>query len=134
MLELFKPIEGFADYHISNLGKVVSYKGKNPRILKGKIDRYGYQCVCLRKDNKNHHFTVHRLVAEAFISNPHNKPTVNHKDGNKLNNSYENLEWHTVSENTKHAYDNGLFTVVRDAKGRWLNPYEYKTKHKEELF
>lgn len=129
MEELFKPIEGFPDYQVSNTGNVVSYKGKKPRILKCKVDKYGYKCVCLRRDNKNHHFTVHRLVAKAFVDNLYNKPTVNHIDGNKLNNNYTNLEWHTVAENTKHAYDNGLFTVCRDTKGRWLSPYEYKTKH-----
>lgn len=129
MEELVKPIDNFPGYMISNTGDVISVKGKKPKVLKGKVDKYGYHCVCLRRDNKNYHFTVHRLVAKAFISNPHNKPTVNHKDGNKLNNNYTNLEWHTVSENTKHAYDNGMFTVRRDMKGRWLSPYEYKTKH-----
>lgn len=51
---------------------------------------------------------IHRLVAQAFIPNPDDLPCVNHKDGNKLNNSVENLEGCSYSENRKHAYDNGL--------------------------
>ena len=72
--------------------------------LKGIIDNSGYREVTI--DNKQK--LVHRIVAERFIPNPENKPCVNHKDGNKLNNDISNLEWCTYSENTKHAYENGL--------------------------
>lgn len=128
-MEVYKLIEGISGYEVSNLGNVRSTKRKQPIILKPKVNKYGYHEVCLRKDNKNVHRTVHRLVAMAFIDNPEDKPTVNHKDGNKLNNEVANLEWNTISENTKHAYNNGLFTVSRDAKGRWSSPYEYKAEH-----
>lgn len=92
-----KLIEGCPGYAITSDGQVWSFKTN--KYLKQKIDRYGYPCVSLSINNKNKTMTVHRLVAEAFIPNPDNKPTVNHKDENKLNNSVNNLEWMTVAEN-----------------------------------
>lgn len=124
-MEIYKEIQGFKDYYISNYGNVVSCKRKKPIILAPKVDKDGYYCVCLRKDNKNHHYTIHRLVAIHFIDNLFDKPCVNHKDGNKTNNLVTNLEWVTISENTKHAYDTGLFTVSRDTKGRWCRNHEH---------
>lgn len=62
----------------------------------------------LDKNNKSKSELVHILVAKAFIENPYNKPTVNHKDGNKHNNCVDNLEWATYSENNKHAVEKGL--------------------------
>ena len=66
-------------------------------------------------DHKNR--TVHRLVAQAFIPNPNGLAEVNHKDGNKSNNSVENLEWVTSSENKKHAYNIGLNAPPKPKKG-----------------
>lgn len=68
--------------------------------------------VELWKDNGRKRVLVHRLVAEAFIPNPDNKPQVNHKDGNPENNEDYNLEWATNSENVKHAYENKLRSKV----------------------
>jgi hypothetical protein len=68
-----------------------------------------------KTDHKN--ITIHRLVAEAFLPNPEGKLTVNHKDGNKLNNDVSNLEWNTYSENLKHAYSHNL-NKWNEKKGR----------------
>lgn len=79
-------------------------------IYKEFVNKNGYCQVAVslgsRKNIKT--FKVHKAVAETFISNPENKPAVNHKDGNKLNNNVENLEWMTGSENSQHAYQSGL--------------------------
>lgn len=92
-------------YKISNLGKVIRIKTN--RILKYRNSR-GYVAVSLSKDGKVKDFKVHRLVAMAFVSNPNNKPDVNHIDGNKHNNMSINLEWTTHSENIQHGYDKCL--------------------------
>lgn len=89
-------------YQISDCGKVL--RKDNSGYLKGKIDRYGYKVYGLSQGEKGKmlHRTAHRLVAETFIPNPENKPQVNHKDGNKLNNHISNLEWVTAKENSEH--------------------------------
>lgn len=96
MIEEWKMIEIAPNYSASNLGRIKN--NKTNRILKPKKIR-GYEYVCLRKDNKNLCKQVHRLVAKAFISNPENKPLVNHKDYNRANNRVDNLEWVTNGEN-----------------------------------
>lgn len=69
----------------------------------------GYLSVHIRDKNNKRHY-IHRLVAEAFIPNPDNKPQVNHIDGNKMNNCVENLEWVSCKENIRHAIATGLNT------------------------
>jgi uncharacterized HNH endonuclease L245 len=76
-------------------------------------DNVGYKQCNLYKDGKKKYVRVHRLVAELFVPNPNNLPQVNHIDGNKLNNHYTNLEWVNNSQNTKHAFDNGLISKKR---------------------
>lgn len=122
MEEVWKDIKGFERlYQISNLGRVKSlpkwmgsYYSKE-RILKNKLDRYGYHKVTLCNGEQIRKYTtVHRLVAEAFIPNSNNLSTVNHKDGNKLNNTVSNLEWASNKENIDHAWKNGLKELTRD--------------------
>lgn len=112
-METWKEIEGYENhYFVSNLGNVKTnnhYGSGRTAILKPAKDFKGYLRVALQKDLKLKTFKVHRLVASAFIKNEFNKPQVNHKDGNKNNNSVENLEWCTNKENAHHAIANGLF-------------------------
>ena len=84
-------------------------------MLKPQKRKDGYCIVRLRKNGDTFALYVHRLVAEAFIPNPENKPCVNHIDGNKHNNCVSNLEWNTYSENNLHAYS------VLDRKAPWRN-------------
>lgn len=104
-------------YQISDDGCVRSLVGRRgepvlPHKLKQRIDRYGYPVVCLRERpaKRIEYPTVHRLVATAFISNPENKPQVNHKNGIKTDNRVKNLEWCTNAENIQHAFDAGLIS------------------------
>lgn len=100
-------ISGFPYHYVSDTGKVYKYMRNFLEEVIGEI-KQGYHYVGISYNNNYKKFRVHRLVAEYFVENPYNKPTVNHKDGNKLNNDYRNLEWVTISENTKHAFDNGF--------------------------
>lgn len=104
--EIFREIDGFPDYEVSNLGRVCSFKGKYPKILKPGKNRYGYLYVILYNGGKMIGKTIHRLVAEAFVPNPENKSEVNHIDEDKLNNVAENLEWVTRKENCNHGTRN----------------------------
>lgn len=113
--EVFRPIKGYEGlYEISNFGrvkslpKIVGRKMKPETYLKSRISAQGYEMVTLCQEYVTFNASVHRLVAEAFIDNPEGKATINHVDGNKLNNDVSNLEWATQSENLAHAYRIGL--------------------------
>lgn len=101
------------EYQISDDGRVKSIKFGKERILKHSITPNGYFKVDLFIKGKPKSIKIHKLVALAFVKNLDNKPQVNHKDGNKLNNQVENLEWHTSKENINHAWQNGLCETSR---------------------
>lgn len=109
--EVWVSIKGYPNYQISNLGNVKSlnnYKRNDCKILSPSLSKSGYYHIGIRLNKKRIYHTIHRLIAIHFINNNENYKCVNHKDGNKLNNSIENLEWCNYSINNKHAYDNGL--------------------------
>jgi hypothetical protein len=114
-MEMWKDVTNWEGlYKISNLGNVYSVRSnKNLKHQKSGHKGSGYLQVPLHRDGKKKLTCVHRLIAEHFIPNPENKPVVNHLDGNKQNNEISNLEWCTVSENMKHAYDTGLNTSLK---------------------
>lgn len=96
------------DYEITKDGKIISLKHNKKREIKGYIDKYGYRRVLIYVNGKRKKYFVHRLVAEKYIPNPDNLPQVNHKDGDKLNNCVDNLEWVTPKENIEHAIKKGF--------------------------
>lgn len=105
-------IEEYPDYKINSFGTVMSFKRDSNGIKKlSFIDKDGYERVNLRVNNKAKNAPVHRLVAKAFIPNPDNLPQVNHKNGIKLNNVPENLEWCSNLDNQRHAWNSDLKTV-----------------------
>ncbi len=114
------PVAGFeGKYLINRDGKIINSKtGRELKPhIKGKEGNQ-YLWVQLRTPRGGHIYkAIHRLLAETYISNPLNKRTVNHKDGDKLNNTVHNLEWATDSENISHSYRTGL----RDPAGNSKN-------------
>ena len=109
--EEWRPISGYEErYHISNYGRVKSFWHGKQKILKSWCTHQGYLCVNLTNSisHRQRNFRVNRLVAIAFVPNTDNKPDVNHRDGCKLNNYVNNLEWCTQQENIKHALEINL--------------------------
>ena len=96
-----KLLDLFSGYDVRENGEIIGPRGKP---LSCHVSNAGYARVWIRGKNRS----VHRMVAQTWVENPEGKPCVNHKDGNKLNNHANNLEWTTQSENQKHAYDTGL--------------------------
>lgn len=106
-MENWKDIPNFnGKYEASSYGKIRSKKDK--KIIKGSITKKGYLRVCLSIDKKYKSYKVHRLIALTFIENNLEKNEINHKNGNKLDNRVENLEWCSHYENMQHAIKTGL--------------------------
>ena len=106
-MEHWKPVVGYEEhYEVSDMGNVRSLKFGKEKILKPGKNNRGYLKVSLYKDGQKKMSLVHRLVAEAFIPNPNNLETVNHKDEVKTNNVASNLEWMSQKDNTNYGTRN----------------------------
>jgi len=108
-MEIWKPVVGYETrYEVSNLGNIRStyFRVKrNKKLYQDKI--YPRLILQIKASGKTKALKVHRVVAQAFIPNPENKPCVNHIDNNSSNNSVSNLEWCTLKENTAHCVKSG---------------------------
>lgn len=116
--EFFRNIEGYKGlYQISNTGRVRSFKNKDSIILKPGTNNRGYQYVNLSFLGKYKSIGIHRLVAIYFVKG-NKKLTVNHKDGNKLNNTSNNLEWCSMKDNHDHFKSNHLYKISGENNGK----------------
>ena len=105
--EEWKQVEGYDKYLVSSLGRTKSLKHTQARILKTFVNNKGYERVCLCKHGEARYFLVHRLVAAAFCPNddPENKTTIDHIDGNTLNNCADNLRYLSQGDNTRAYFE-----------------------------
>ena len=103
-IEIWKPVVGYENlYEVSNIGGVRSVRDGVIKILTPRVNEKGYLRINLCKNGKMKSYYVHRLVAEAFIPNPHNLPCINHIDENPLNPVSSNLEWCTYKYNNNYG-------------------------------
>ena len=146
-MEIWKNVVGFEEqYEISNLGNLRSkerfvkhwrggerkYKSNFKNI---RLNDKGYFRCNLKNEGKRYDFTIHRLVALAFIPNEENKPFINHKNGIKTDNRVENLEWCNQSENVTHAVKNRLIkTKLTDEQAKKIFNSQLSNRKLAEIY
>lgn len=138
--EVWKPIDDFPNYQVSDYGRVKSnipHNGTNERILKPQLRKDGYLQIQLHKDGVIKNYLVHRLVAETFLPNPNSLPQVNHKNEDKTDNRVSNIEWCDCSYNTNYGTRNNRDAESKskvvlqfDKQGNFIN--EWSSTHEVE--
>lgn len=116
--EIWRSIEGFENYYVSNFGKVKTPRGK---LLKEHFNYKGYVMVSLSKHNKCKLLSLHRIVAKAFIPNPNQLPCINHIDEDKTNNCINNLEWCDNAYNKR--YSSAIKVMQYDIHGNYIKTW-----------
>lgn len=127
--------ERYEQFVISNIGRLKNIK--TGTIYKQSINPdTGYKQVCVSLGSRSNKklFKIHRCVAESFIDNSENKPFINHKDGNKINNKVDNLEWTTPKENTEHAIRTGLMEIKRGSSNQLAKLTDEQVKYIRENY
>ena len=150
-VEIWRDIEGYHNYQVSNLGRVKSLernviKGRGglykieEKILKSRKDKNGYLLINLCKEGEMRSYLVHRLVASAFLDNPNNLPQVNHKDEDKTNNRVENIEYCDRSYNINYGNRNEKMAKSRSIPilqftkdGEFVRRWDSSTQVEKEL-
>ena len=127
MNEQWKKINGYSRYEVSNRGKIRNIHTKKEKSTR--VTAKGYVVATLKENGIRSSKYIHRLVAEAFISNPKNLPQVNHKDENKQNNNVENLEWCNAIYNVN--YGTGIERRTKKIKGITKNNKSVIQKDKD---
>lgn len=132
LIEIWKDIpEWKGVYQASSFGRIKSLQrvvvcrnginmSVSEKIMQPCLNTHGYYIVLFKNKGRKKTSTVHRLIAETFIQNTENKRTVNHKNGIKIDNRLENLEWATMKENNIHAYEIGLKKIPNGKDCHWL--------------
>lgn len=126
MQEIWKEVVSCAGYKVSSMGRVL---GKRNTILHQTQSNCGYRIVHLSEHGKSRWYSVHRLVAEAFIPNPDNLPCVNHKDEVKSNNNVDNLEWCTWEYNNSYNNKSQRMIETKLARGIPIVPQSATDGH-----
>ena len=116
---MWKNIPNIENYQVNNLGNIRNIKTK--KILNAWVQNTGYLTVTLNRNK----YSIHRIIAQTFIPNPNNLPIINHKDGNKLNNKVENLEWCSYKHNINEAQRLGLY----DNRNKKMSLYPLRSKN-----
>lgn len=117
-------IKGTVNYYITKDGRV--FNSKKGTYLKKQIDRDGYEIITIRRKT----YKIHRLICEAYLDNPENKPTVHHIDGNKMNNTIENLTWATYTEQNSLKQHAKKLVVRQNIQKTAKNSYRIHVKYK----